>query len=89
MTWRCKFDSDTTIVIDNPQRADAGRREDASSTGAPSPPAPTTSTRARLSAACPGPPDLAQDQMTGVTFQFIGVEHGAFAVWRCDSTAQI
>ncbi len=55
ITWRCRFDSATVSSSITPSvPTPAAARY--SSTGAPKPPAPITSTRARPSAAWPGPP---------------------------------
>ena len=45
------------------------------STGAPSPPAPITSTEARLQRRLAGAADLAQHDMAGVAFEFVGGQH--------------
>src|SRR5207237_1391538 len=55
MIWRCRLESDTSSSSITPSVPTPVAARYISA-GAPSPPAPITSTRARFSAACPGPP---------------------------------
>ena len=63
------------VVVDHAERADAGGREIEQHRRAE--PAGADDQHARaLERGLPGPADLAQDDVAGVAFEFIGTQHG-------------
>jgi hypothetical protein len=63
------------VVVDDAERADACRRKIEQHRGAEPAGADHEYARA-LERGLAGPPDLAQDDVAGITFEFFGVEHG-------------
>ena len=79
MTWRCRFDSDTDIVVDHAERADAGGRQIHQHRRAE--PARADHQHARaLERRLAGPADLAQHDVARVALQFLGAQHGCTIV---------
>ena len=80
MIWRCRLDSDTMSSSTTPSVPTPAAARYISA-GAPSPPAPITSTDGLLQRGLAGAADLAQHDMAGVAFEFFGTQH----VGRCPS----
>ncbi len=74
MTCRCKFDSDTAVVIDHAERADAGGGEIEQHRRAQAAGADHQHARG-LELGLPRAADLAQHDVARIAFQFFCVEH--------------